>query len=168
MSLSPGAILPRDFDQRTFGVWARSQKAAPHHDVRTFTPTWGGFSADPVGDVSYIDLGALVILIPGSGVGLSGTSNATSFTLGAIPEEIRPTANVLTNTVCIGAAGGGVSGSFSSGAVCGAEITTAGGINFYVSVNSSPGVNGVEAFESSKWANSGAKGWLGTLWYPLT
>lgn len=55
----------------------------------TFTPTWGGFSAPPTGDIAYnLIAGKLVLLsFP---VGNTGTSNSTGFSLTSLPSAIRP------------------------------------------------------------------------------
>lgn len=56
--------------------------------VQTFTPTWGaGFSTDPTGDMSYIDLGAIVILWSGQ---LTGDSDTNAMTVTNLPSAIRP------------------------------------------------------------------------------
>lgn len=53
----------------------------------TFTATATGMTTSPTGDVDYLRIGGLVVLqIPT----ISGTSNATTFTLTGIPTELRP------------------------------------------------------------------------------
>jgi hypothetical protein len=90
MSLSPGAVLPRDMNPVQFGAWARAQQAVPHRDVKTFTPTaFVGFSVPPTGELLYADLGAIAMIWT-NGPYL-GTSNATTFELSGVPEAIRPT-----------------------------------------------------------------------------
>ena len=54
----------------------------------SFTPTWGGFNAPPVGNISYIDFGSFVVLW--SAGSLVGTSNTREMTLSGIPLSIRP------------------------------------------------------------------------------
>lgn len=58
-------------------------------NVQTFTPTWAGFSADPSGDLSYMDLGAIVVMW--SDGELTGTSDDVSMQFSGLPETIRPT-----------------------------------------------------------------------------
>lgn len=61
--------------------------------AQTFTPTWTGFSADPSGDLSYIDFGAYVMLW--TSAALTGTSNATTFTISNLPSAIEPTSGFM-------------------------------------------------------------------------
>lgn len=59
------------------------------NSAQTFTPTWGaGFSADPAGDLSYLDLGAVVILW--TGASMLGTSDDTGMTITNLPAAIQP------------------------------------------------------------------------------
>lgn len=59
------------------------------NSVQTFTPGWTGFSADPSGDISYLDFGAVVMLWSDSN--LFGTSNANTFTITGLPSALQPT-----------------------------------------------------------------------------
>lgn len=54
----------------------------------TFTPTWTGYTSQPSGTLTYLDLGAVVIMwAPNT---ITGTSNATAMTFTGIPSAIRP------------------------------------------------------------------------------
>lgn len=59
------------------------------NSAQTFTPTWTGFSSSPSGALSYLDLGAFVVLW--SGGGTTGASNSTAMTITNLPSGIRPT-----------------------------------------------------------------------------
>lgn len=69
---------------------------------QTFTPTsWGGFSTDPVGVISYYEFGDLVVLSRAVS-DLTGTSDDDFMTFSGLPEEIRPsTSNVVRSVSCI-------------------------------------------------------------------
>jgi hypothetical protein len=56
--------------------------------VQTFTPIWTGFSSAPSGDISYIDIGKLVILFSASS--LTGTSNGAAMAITNLPAAIKP------------------------------------------------------------------------------
>jgi len=58
------------------------------NSVATFTPTWTGFSSSPSGNISYLDLGAVVFLWVSTQ--LTGTSDATGMTITNLPAAIRP------------------------------------------------------------------------------
>jgi hypothetical protein len=91
--------------------------------VETFTPaTWTGFSADPSGDVSYLDLGAVVIMWRDTA--LTGTSDDTGMTFTGIPEEIRPVSGNKTVRCLV------INDSFTLGGAV--EITTTGIAQFYL------------------------------------
>jgi hypothetical protein len=92
MPASPGGILPRDMDARQWNTFLTQSGIQADRTVKTFTPTWGGFSVDPVGVISYMDFGAIVYLWTEND--LYGTSNATTFsTQGGMPAEIIPRIN---------------------------------------------------------------------------
>ena len=57
--------------------------------VQTFSPTTTSFSTDPTQDLSYIDLGAVVIMW--ADAGWTGTSDTTSIFITNVPSAIRPT-----------------------------------------------------------------------------
>lgn len=54
----------------------------------TFTASWSGFTADPGGTVSYINLGAVVILYVTAAI--TGASNSTAMSLDNLPPGARP------------------------------------------------------------------------------
>lgn len=88
MPLSPGRISPRDMDDRQWATFVAQAGIQADSKVKTFTPTWSGFSADPAGDISYLDFGKIVILFTSDA--LTGTSNADFMTITNLPESIRP------------------------------------------------------------------------------
>jgi len=67
------------------------------YDEATFTITGTGFTVNPTGTARYIRLGRIVVLLVPA---LSGTSNATTFTLTGIPAAIRA-ATLVTNARAI-------------------------------------------------------------------
>ena len=83
MSASPTFTGTAIFSQLTFGV-----SNLTTYTEGTFTITGNGFSSNPTGSAFYIRTGNGVILLVPS---LSGTSNATTFTLSGIPATIQPT-----------------------------------------------------------------------------
>lgn len=121
-----------------------------------YTPGFTGFSSNPFYNlVHYVDLGNLVILeIRNS---MTGTSNASSFTLTGMPLAIRPTADysmvcqVMDNGAPLL---GGV--TISTGGTITGELVRATGSNFY--------------FANTAFTSSGQKGFYGgtTFIYPTT
>lgn len=92
MPLSPGRVVPRDMDARqwdTFVAQAGIQADRPE-SIKTFTPTWTGFSADPSGDLSYYDFGTIVMIFYDNSLSLVGTSNTTSMGITNLPASIQP------------------------------------------------------------------------------
>lgn len=89
MPASPGAVLPRDMNERQWSEFLTQSGIQADRTVKSFTPTsWDGFSVDPSGAISYMDFGAIVMMWRGDN--LLGTSDATNFTLQGVPEAIRP------------------------------------------------------------------------------
>lgn len=154
VSLSPGKSIPRDM--REWDQWAAAQQSLPHRDVKTFTPTWTGFSVDPTGDLSYIDAGAFVILF--SDVDVTGTSDAVDFDIGGLPEAIRPSSNRMLMTM----ARDGVDGDIFAVAIVNAN----GVISMLQSYEQD--VLGSATVTTNAWANTGTKGLIAgfTLMYP--
>jgi hypothetical protein len=122
-------------DDRQWATFVAGAGIQADKDVKEFTPDgWGGFSADPSGDISYLDFGAIVMLWVASG-SLLGTSDAATMTVGTLPEAIRPTALrfvrclVMNNGFIIGGA---------------ASIAASGSITFYAEDVSAGGVGQVD------------------------
>lgn len=61
------------------------------NSTQAFTPTWNGFSSDPSGDISYLDLGKIVWMWVDTA--LTGASDEAFMTLTGVPAGIRPAAN---------------------------------------------------------------------------
>lgn len=83
---SPGGSVPRDL--REWDRYFSASGIQADQFVKKFTPTWVGFSADPVGDISYLDFGKIVVLWRDTA--LLGTSDLGSMALSGLPEAIRP------------------------------------------------------------------------------
>jgi len=115
--LPPSGMSSREWDRyiATAGIQADSK-------VKTFTPTWTGFSADPVGDLSYYDFGSLVVLWNDSAVELVGTSNTNRMTITNLPAAITP--NEFKWRDCLI-----VNNDFTTNGSIG--ISTAGVVEFY-------------------------------------
>jgi hypothetical protein len=87
--LSPGAVIPRDMDSRQWSTFVSQSGIQADRSVRTFTPTnWGAFSADPTGDMSYMDFGAIVIMW--TAAGFFGTSDGNNLSFQGLPAAITP------------------------------------------------------------------------------
>lgn len=69
-------------------VWLQSAQSSAGVVTGNFTPTWSGFSVNPVGDLQYYKIGRVVVMY--TLTALTGTSNATSMSITNIPLEIRP------------------------------------------------------------------------------
>jgi hypothetical protein len=79
-------------DDRQWAHYLSISGIQAEREPREFTPTWGNdFSADPSGDISYMDFGAVVVMW--SGTALTGTSDTTTFSLSGLPDAIVPTGN---------------------------------------------------------------------------
>ena len=147
MPLKPSRVLPRDMNARQWDLYIQGIQADSR--VKTFQPTWIGFSADPVGVMSYLDFGALVVMWADDL--LAGTSDATSFSLDGVPEEIRPRGTAVRDIHCLVLdSSNGLSGL--------ATVNPDGTIDFSVNVTNvvanriSPALNG--------FTGSGTKGLL--------
>lgn len=114
--------------------------------VGTFTPTWTGFSTAPTGTLSYIDLGAIVILWRDSS--MVGTSNANTMTLSSLPAAIVPSGGVRKAACIVVDAGTLMAGAASLNA--GTEVIT------FSKAIQSGATNVVE--DDVSFANSGIKG----------
>jgi hypothetical protein len=121
--------------------------------VRTFTPTnWIGFGASPPSDISYIDLGAVVMVWGG----VLGTSDATGFGFEFLPASIRPT--VERDTTVFAHDNGVI-------VLARADVLTNGSVIFYRSnVAAAPGP--VSFTSSTTWTAAGQKGLVGSFIYP--
>lgn len=89
VSLSAGAITPRDMNQRQWAEYAQAQQAVPSRDVRRFTPVWSGFATPPTGDFKYAILGEVAIIWGDQNL-TTGISNATDFSFSGGPTELIP------------------------------------------------------------------------------
>lgn len=159
MPLSPGRILPRDFDERQWSTFVTQSGIQADRTVKSFTPTWTGFSSDPTGEISYLDFGAIVMLWNESGADITGTSNDTQFSwaVGSLPDAIVPTQYRVGQTIVIDG-GGERSGAFS--------IDNTGLVQF--SIANTTGDPPHILFDGAGFAGAGVKGlpagWLIT--YP--
>jgi hypothetical protein len=64
--------------------------AAALFGTNTFTPTWTGFSANPVGDLTWMRFAGFVFLFNNTAGAVTGTSNAVDMTITNIPVAITP------------------------------------------------------------------------------
>jgi hypothetical protein len=136
-------------DERTFAVWAQAQRAVPARDVKTFTPTWGGFSADPDGDLKYAVLGELVAIWAEPSLTL-GTSNSTlfSFTFTNAPSALIPESVALTTVLA----------TDNGGSIQATASIANGGPNLVVSILTND-VSGTHIVPNTfGWTNVGVKG----------
>jgi hypothetical protein len=88
--LTPGRISPRAMDDRQWATFVAQAGIQADNTVKTFTPTWTGFSVDPSGDLSYQDFGSIVMVWWEDATALLGNSNANFMTITNLPENIRP------------------------------------------------------------------------------
>jgi len=91
----------------------------------TFTPTWGGFSVSPTGNISYRKNGSLVTLVF---TGTTGVSNANSFVMNGLPALLRP--GVTLNSTVAPIVGLIDNSSGISGGMC-LINSGAGSVTFY-------------------------------------
>lgn len=120
----------------------------------TWTPTYTGFSAAPVGDLTYWLFNGTVFVWNNTGAGITGTSNATNFTISNVPAAIRPAAARHCNAIL----------EDNGGPLVGAvDIDSAGNATFSV-YNTAAVANRVTLL-SSGWTAAGSKGFrVGSGW----
>ena len=92
MPFSPGAILPRDMNQRQWAEFAKTSGILADRNAKTFTPEWfvSDFSSVPTDELTYLDLGHYVVLWNANANGIGDTSLTTEMSFDGLPEEIRP------------------------------------------------------------------------------
>jgi hypothetical protein len=135
-------------DARQYATWASAQQAVPRRDVKTFTPTWSGFSVDPVTDLSYVNLGTLGLLFTATTAGESGgTSDATNFSFTGLPDEITP--EISSTVPCFLRDNGATVYGFCT-------INFTGEVSFGIYDGGAP-----FPFDASGWTSSGNKGLAG-------
>jgi len=117
------------------------QAFADTQQIGAFTPTVTGFSSDPSG-LSAVWRREWNIVHIHFGAGALGTSNATTFIITNLPDEITPAAKVWTTWT--GPASDNSGTTFHSGT---AEVTINGTVELW------PG------FDDTGWAATGSKGW---------
>lgn len=152
MGLSPGAVPPSKMNKRQWSTWATAQSRAPQRDVKRFTPTWTGFSADP-SEIEYT-IGVGEVTLRGGSLGSSSTNE---FYFEFLPEEIRP--SVETDVIAL---------AHDNGVIvqCRVDILTNGTVIFYRSnVAAAPGP--VSYPSPTTWTAAGQKGIVGPIKYPL-
>lgn len=135
----------------------------------TFTPSsWGGFSADPSGAMRYQIIGdgthKYVFITDDSGAGMTGTSNANTFTWEGIPAAAQP--DVAITSMPFTAVNAGYS---QMNAV--AQITTTGTVTM-AAMPLSSGTSGSPIgpwWQNTGWTTSGTKGFASgmVIMYPL-
>ncbi len=117
----------------------------------SFTATLTGFGSNPTGTIHYRISGGMVMLWNETGL-ISSTSDATAFTMEAIPAALRPTAAVFAPCIALRDNG-------ANAGSCGVTINISGILTFATD----------QPLNVSGWTGSGIKGieqgW--TLMYPL-
>lgn len=98
-------LVPRDLSKmnaRELATYFAQAGIQADKTAKTFTPeTWTGFSADPVGVITYYDFGTLVVLSRAVS-DLTGTSDAADMAFTGLPVELRPvTASIVRSVPCI-------------------------------------------------------------------
>jgi ABC-type antimicrobial peptide transport system permease subunit len=88
--LSPGGVVPRDMDARQWATFVGQSGIQADRAVKTFTPTWSGFSVAPTDTLSYYDFGVIVAIFNSADTAILGTSNATTMEITNLPEAIQP------------------------------------------------------------------------------
>jgi hypothetical protein len=109
-------------DARQWAVFATESGIQADRTVKAFTPTWGGFSVDPVGDIHYYDFGTIVAMW--APANLLGTSNGTPMTISNIPEAIRPNVEAWCLTMA--------TDNGNSNLLATAQVTAAGQMLFHL------------------------------------
>jgi hypothetical protein len=140
-------------NERQWATFVTESGIQADRSVKTFTPTsWTGFSVDPVGDISYHDFGAIVVMW--RDVALTGTSDDVGMSFAGIPEAIRPlSGNKIMRCLVI-------NGSFMLGGAV--EITTSGVAQFYLEGTAGGGAGTADddrvSPQGSIFENTGTKG----------
>lgn len=80
------SFLPRD--QREWSSFLSQSGIQAESKVRTFTPTWTGFTVVPDGDLKYMDFGKIAVVW--TDAALLGTSGSSDMTMSGFPTSIRP------------------------------------------------------------------------------
>jgi hypothetical protein len=123
-------------------VWQTTQWVLQNPNVAllSFTPAWTGFSVAPTGDMDYQIVGRVATL---QWRGTTGTSNATSMTIGNLPNNLRPALSSITRL--------GVTVVIDSGAAALGAFLFSGGSTLEFQKGTAPP-------SSSGFTNSGTKG----------
>lgn len=121
--------------------------------AKEFTPTaWTGFSADPSGDIGYLDFGAIVMLFVSAAT--TGTSDDVMFTVSGLPESLRPTADRIVNSSGMINNGNAATGEAQ---VFSRDSVFAGTIHFAI-LRTDVVANYASPSYNVGWTNSGNKG----------
>lgn len=99
MPLSPGRISPRNMDDRQWATFVAQAGIQADNRVKTFTPSWNGFSAAPAMTLSYLDYGKIVQIWLDTQV--TGTSNADSMVIVTLPDEIIPSGRRVLQCIVV-------------------------------------------------------------------
>ena len=125
----------------------------------TFTPAWAAsdFGTDPSGSVSYLNLGAVVIMYRLTNLVGDSSANTMTWDAGSIPAAIRPSGNIQVPCLV-------VDNNITKGGIV--QINSGGGATFFLqSVSGSHIVLDAAGFATSGSPNKGlAAGW--TIVYP--
>jgi len=115
-------------DDRMWATFATQSGIQADRTERSFTPTWTGFSVAPVGDISYYDFGAIVVLWNDTAGQIVGTSDANTMVITNLPDAITPDNSIIGQTIVIDNSGA-YEGQFSitSSNVLGFTLMTVSG-----------------------------------------
>jgi hypothetical protein len=96
-------------DSRQWSEFLSQSGIQADRSVKSFTPDWvaADWTVEPVGEISYMDFGAIVMIWWDSGSDLTGTSNSTamSWAAGALPALIRPSSTRQGTCIIVDATG---------------------------------------------------------------
>lgn len=146
--LQPPPIPLGQMDARQQATYFAQAGIQADQRVRTFTPTWTGFSVDPVGDINYMDFGAIVMMWVDAD--LQGTSSQNFMTITNLPSSIRPAG---TRLVHCGALRDGVGTFTLSGQV---SVLANGQVHFALDDTATSA--GLVVANPNFWTASGTKG----------
>lgn len=126
----------------------------------TFTGTLTGMTATTTGTINYVKAGGMGMLYAASAI--TGTSNATTFTMTGLPTEMQPQGGTLEV----------MAAEFENNTVAnllGSAVLTAGSGTITFKLSNVAATSGPVNFSGSAWTNSGTKGLAAgfCLVYPL-
>lgn len=155
--LQAGAIISVMYDGANFQYLG--SQLTPTGTGGSFTATLTGMSGTTTGTLYYVISNGIASIYATGGGGITGTSNAATFTITGLPAALQTTNVVGCACTAIDNSGGRMAYASISGSGSGTIIMEILTVSGSVIVPSSPG-----------WTNSGVKGLPGgwTVTYPLS